>query len=142
MPSSFCLSCLGKVALVLWSDNIVHLAQEEFTERRQRKNFQLSAISVLMCDINSHDYLRAVGDTDEGLADPRFNKSLQTILRRTGPGLGLQGNCYAGNLSVTKIADDKEVHCYTGWTLDNVQRYTKVGQNPHRSMRVEFDLLM
>ena len=81
----------------------------------------LNAIGV------THNYLRAIGDTYDGLGDPRFNRSLQTILQRTGPSIGVQANCYAGNVSVTKVADNKEVHCFSRWSPDEVHNYTKVG---------------
>ena len=76
----------------------------------------------------THNYLRAIGDTDDGTGDAEFNKSLQTFLERTGPSIGVQANCYAGNVSVTKVADDKEVHCFSRWSPDEVHDYTKVSK--------------
>ena len=90
---------------------------------RELSRDYLSAIGL------THNYLRAIGDTDDGPGDARFNKSLQTILQRTGPSIGMQANCYAGNVSVTKVADDKEVHCFSRWSPDKVQNYTKVSQS-------------
>ena len=74
----------------------------------------------------THNYLRAIGDTDDGPGDARFKKSLQTFLERTGPSIGVQANCYAGNVSVTIVGDDKEVHCFSRWSPDEVHNYTKV----------------
>lgn len=76
----------------------------------------------------THNYLRAVGDTDDGPGDAKFNKSLQTFLERTGPSIGVQANCYAGSVSVTKVADDKEVHCFSRWSPDEFHNYTKVSK--------------
>lgn len=89
---------------------------------RELSRDYLSAIGV------THNYLRALGDTTDGPADVRFNRSLQTILRRTGPSIGVQANCYAGNVSVTKVAHDKEVHCFSQWSPDEVHNYTKVSK--------------
>ena len=74
----------------------------------------------------SRNYLRAIGDRDQGPGDARFNRSLQTILQRTGPSIGVQANCYAGNVSVTRVAEGKEVHCFSQWSPDEVRNYTKV----------------
>ena len=87
---------------------------------RELSRDYLSAIGV------THNYLRAIGDTEDGPGDTRFNRSLQTILQRTGPSIGVQANCYAGNVSVTKVADEKEVHCFSHWSPDEIHNYTKV----------------
>ena len=92
---------------------------------RELSRDYLDAIGV------THNYLRAIGDTDEGPGDPRFNRSLQTILQRTGPSIGVQANCYAGNVSVTKVAEDKEVHCFSKWSPDEIHNYTKVSKLIH-----------
>ncbi len=89
---------------------------------RELSKDYLDAIGV------THNYLRAIGDTDDGPGDASFNKSLQTILQRTGPSIGVQANCYAGNVSVTKVADDKEVHCFSQWSPDHIHNYTKVSK--------------
>ncbi|KAL9068892.1 MAG: hypothetical protein Q9161_005864 [Pseudevernia consocians] len=86
---------------------------------RELSQDYLSAIGM------THNYLRAIGDTDDGPGDARFNKSLQTILQRTGPSIGVHANCYAGNVSVTKVADDKQVLCFSQWSPDEVHNYTK-----------------
>ena len=44
-----------------------------------------------------------------------FNNSLQTILNRQGPTIGLQTTCFAGNLTTVEIAEDKHALCYSGW---------------------------
>ena len=89
---------------------------------RELSRDYLSAIGM------THNYLRAIGDTDEGPGDARFNESLQTILQRTGPSIGVQANCYAGNLSVAKVADEKEIHYFSQWSPDEIHNYTKVRQ--------------
>ena len=92
---------------------------------RELSRDYLNAIGV------THNYLRAIGDTNDGPGDPRFNRSLQTILQRTGPSIGVQANCYVGNVSVTKVAEDKEVHCYSKWSPDEIHDYMKVSKLIH-----------
>lgn len=79
----------------------------------------------------SHEYLKTQGyfsdwDPPE-YPDKRYNNSLQTILQRQGPSLGVQANCYSGNRTDFKLDDnyDRWVRCYTGWTLDGISYYTK-----------------
>lgn len=84
----------------------------------------------------SGDYLEATGqgwnktnvagDTEDDTPDPRFTKSLQTILQRTGPALGMQPNCFVGNFSETTVAAGKEIHCYSNWAQGSGRNYTKV----------------
>lgn len=89
----------------------------------------------------SGDYLKAIGLNDDhsqvngkvdtGSADPRFNNSLETRLQRTGPSIGVQANCFAGNVSVTLVGKEKEIHCFSHWSLDGAEdHYTKVGPTP------------
>ena len=98
-------------------------------------NIAWAANRQVLRDI-SNDYLNAVGlnqnrlsefgVADNGSADPTFRSSLQTILQRTGPSMGVEANCMAGNVSVTRVASGKEVHCFSQWSLDGVNNYTKV----------------
>ena len=74
------------------------------------------------------NYLRGTKDKNNGPGDPQFDRSLQTILLRTGPSIGVHANCYAGNVSVTKVAVDKEVHCFSQWSPDGIHNYTKVSK--------------
>ncbi len=90
----------------------------------------------------SGDYLEATGqgqnrlgtlsDTEGDSSDPRFSKSLQTVLQRTGPAVGVQANCFVGNVSVIVVAAGKEVHCYSNWQSDEGYNYTKV-RHPWRN---------
>lgn len=73
-----------------------------------------------------HNYLRDIDMTEKRIPDPRFQKALQTILYRQGPAIGLQANCYAGNVSFMKVAEDKAIHCFDRWSIDAVYEYTKV----------------
>ncbi|KAL9594220.1 MAG: hypothetical protein Q9219_007153 [cf. Caloplaca sp. 3 TL-2023] len=75
----------------------------------------------------SHDFLQARGDyaSDGEYPDSRYNNSLQTVLQRQGPSLGVQANCYAGTITQLELDDDRFVRCYTGWTLDYSANYTK-----------------
>jgi hypothetical protein len=54
-----------------------------------------------------------------------YNNSLQTLLQRQGPSLGMQAACYVGNMSYENVTHDKGLRCYTGWTLDLVETFTK-----------------
>ena len=79
----------------------------------------------------SWDYLKTTGnllqDDPPVEPDPVYNASLQTILLREGPSIGVQADCYTGgNLSITTVATDKEVRCYSNWTIDYISFYTKV----------------
>ncbi|KAL8689573.1 MAG: hypothetical protein Q9224_004612 [Gallowayella concinna] len=79
----------------------------------------------------SHDFLKARGwyadRKKPEYPDRVFNNSLQTILQRQGPSLGVRENCYAGIVSDVNLDDGRWIRCYTGWTitlLDDTQ-YTK-----------------
>lgn len=56
---------------------------------------------------------------------PLYNNSLQIVLHRQGPSLGLQPACFVGNFTQGQITDDKSLQCYTGWTSDNNETFTK-----------------
>ena len=51
--------------------------------------------------------------------------SVELELNREGPSLGFSLLCNAGNVSVTKVAENKEVHCFSRW-WDGINDYTKV----------------
>ncbi|KAI4172656.1 MAG: hypothetical protein LQ343_003396 [Gyalolechia ehrenbergii] len=77
----------------------------------------------------SPEFLKTIGsfsalDPPE-YPDKRYNNSLQTILQHQGPSLGVQSNCYSGNITDFELDDDRWVRCYTGWTFDNDAYYTK-----------------
>ena len=64
-----------------------------------------------------------------------YNNSLQTLLQRQGPSLGVQAACYVGNVSSAMITDDKYLACFSGWTSDLVEMFVKcirvgAGWNP------------
>ncbi|KAL8804119.1 MAG: hypothetical protein Q9182_002752 [Xanthomendoza sp. 2 TL-2023] len=78
----------------------------------------------------SHDYLKARGayvDTDEPeYPDKVFNNSLQTILQRQGPSLGIQANCYRGKVVDVNLPDRRWIRCYNGWgPFQNDTHYIK-----------------
>lgn len=54
-----------------------------------------------------------------------FNRSLETVLQQEGPSLGLEAYCFIGNVSIKQIEPDKQVRCYSNWTLDDVSYYKK-----------------
>lgn len=56
------------------------------------------------------------GQPFDQASDQLYNNSLQTILKRSGPIIGIRGNIYmAQNVSVTNVAHDKQVRCFDGW---------------------------
>ncbi|KAL9102459.1 MAG: hypothetical protein Q9163_002389 [Psora crenata] len=69
----------------------------------------------------SRDYLNLA----DGKGMTQLNDSLQVVLNREGPSIGVQPACYAGNVSVTDVDEGKQVHCFSGWTIDYVHNYTK-----------------
>ena len=82
----------------------------------------------------SQNRLRDIGNTGNGSADPTFKSSLQTVLHRTGPSLGVEANCIAGNESVTIVGSEKEVHCFSQWSLNGLSNYTKVRISATRNL--------
>lgn len=69
-----------------------------------------------------------------------YNNSLQTLFQRQGPSLGVQASCFVGKASYDKVADDQWLGCFTGWTSDMVETFTKcvrvgVGWNSNNDWR-------
>ena len=56
---------------------------------------------------------------------PKYNNSLETVLQREGPSIGVQAGCYVGNYSEHYIADHKIIMCYDNWSVDNISNYTR-----------------
>lgn len=54
-----------------------------------------------------------------------YNNSLQTLLQRQGPSFGMQAACYVGDVTYGDISDDKGLRCYSGWTFDLSETFTK-----------------
>ena len=66
---------------------------------------------------------------------PVYNNSLTTVLQRTGPSIGLNANCYRGNITFKEVDDNRAILCVQGWTADYISFYTKcqrvlTGWNP------------
>ncbi|KAI4163018.1 MAG: hypothetical protein LQ342_003336 [Letrouitia transgressa] len=57
--------------------------------------------------------------------DKAFNNSLQTLLQRQGPAIGVLAYCYNGTAQVVQIDDDRRIRCYTGYFADTETTYTK-----------------
>ena len=74
----------------------------------------------------SRDLLQLYFPKDYGYPATPINESLQLTLNRQGPSVGYDAECYAGNVSVTKVSVDKQVHCFGNWTADAISFYTKV----------------
>ena len=77
----------------------------------------------------SVDYFQLEDPDTYGEGVTKLNDSLQVILQREGPSIGLQAYCSSGNVSVTNVANDKQVHCFSGWSEDNINNYTKVNSD-------------
>lgn len=54
-----------------------------------------------------------------------FNNSLQTILNRQGPAVALRTTCFSGNYTDIPLDTDKDVICYSGWSNDANEQYSK-----------------
>lgn len=54
-----------------------------------------------------------------------YNNSLANVLQRTGPSIGMNIQCYQGDMTLKEIKEDKFVACFSGWTYDNAKYYTK-----------------
>ncbi|MCJ1423371.1 hypothetical protein MMC29_001254 [Sticta canariensis] len=82
----------------------------------------------------SDDYLRyadAVRQEPQPANYSSLTSSLNTILVRKGPTIGLAGGAYRGNLSVGIVGEEKTVRCYGGWDL-----YADEGTEFTRCIRV------
>lgn len=54
-----------------------------------------------------------------------YNNSLANVLQRTGPSIGMSIQCYRGEMTLKEVKKDKLVACFSGWTYDNINYYTK-----------------
>lgn len=79
----------------------------------------------------SLDLANFIKTTQGNSADPSYgayNNSLQTILNRQGPAIGVQANLYQGNASVTTVVDQlgsRQIRCFDKWTAWSDDEYTK-----------------
>ena len=56
---------------------------------------------------------------------PAFNNSLETVLQRQGPSLGMTAACFEGNLTINHVADNRQIRCLDGWSAIAGAFYTK-----------------
>ena len=56
---------------------------------------------------------------------PKFNNSLETVLQREGPSIGVQMGCYVGDYTEFVVDDNRVIMCYDNWTLDDISKYTR-----------------
>lgn len=54
-----------------------------------------------------------------------YNNSLANVLQRTGPSIGMNIQCYPGEMTLKKIEGKRYVACFSGWTYNNANYYTK-----------------
>ncbi|MCJ1269129.1 hypothetical protein MMC22_009018 [Lobaria immixta] len=75
---------------------------------------------------------KVMGEDSTGPKDstgPNYDNSLTTVLQRSGPSIGLNIHHNTGNWSEYRISDHKLVVCFTGWTIDDRNYYTKCIQS-------------
>ena len=60
-------------------------------------------------------------------SQPNWNSSLETVLQRQGPSIGVQLGCYVGNYIEKYVDDNRWVLCYDGWYISQPYEtnYTK-----------------
>lgn len=58
-----------------------------------------------------------------------YNNSLTTVLQRSGPSIGVNVNYNTGKWTPYTVTHDKELDCFSGWTVDYVNFYTKCIQS-------------
>ena len=46
---------------------------------------------------------------------PSYNNSLETVLQREGPSIGVGADCFSGTVTVLDLAKNKQVRCLGGW---------------------------
>lgn len=55
---------------------------------------------------------------------PSYNNSLETVLQREGPSIGVAADCFNGTATVLNLGKDKQVRCLGGWTpLSDISGY-------------------
>ena len=62
-------------------------------------------------------YAKGVARLNKSSEYKTISNSLDTILVRNGPTIGLAGGCYRGNVSVVDISETQSLRCYSGWNL-------------------------
>lgn len=78
----------------------------------------------------SRDFLQLYLPDAYGYPATPINESLQLTLNRQGPSIGFATDCYAGDVNVVQVDEDKQVHCFGNWTGDAISYYTQV-KAPH-----------
>lgn len=77
----------------------------------------------------SKDFRELKEDVSLGSRATMYNNSLTILLQRIGPSIGVGWTFHTGNWTVHTINDEKEVNCFTGWTIDSKNFYTKCIQS-------------
>ena len=61
----------------------------------------------------------------KGSKRPAYNNSLETILQREGPSIGMQAFCGLGNITGKTLGPDKQIRCFDNYTVSENSSYTK-----------------
>lgn len=77
----------------------------------------------------SNDLRELKEDVSLGSGATMYNNSLTIVLQRSGPSIGVDWSFHTGNWTVHTIDDEKKVNCFTGWTIDLENFYTKCIQS-------------
>ena len=110
----------GAFAMTALQESAVNFALNATTDGSLVWVPNRQVLRFLTVDFNHSIYPQTYG------TGTSLNESLQLILNRQGPSIGFQAYCNNGNVSVTKVADDKEIHCFSNYTQDFLSHYTKV----------------
>lgn len=92
------------------------------------------------------EFVTTITGIDPGIPKTNlYNNSLANVLQRTGPSIGMNIQCYQGDKTVKKIKGDKSVACFSGWTYNYINYYTKCiqegrGWGSNNTQNVKFSL--
>jgi hypothetical protein len=67
-----------------------------------------------------YEFFNVVSNGDTSQPYSSFNDSLQVVMQRAGPSIGMDGWCYLGTVDSIIEEADKEVRCYSGWQSDAI----------------------
>ncbi|KAF2494956.1 hypothetical protein BU16DRAFT_562583 [Lophium mytilinum] len=78
----------------------------------------------LSVDLTNFYSATTSGDVDPAYAESgRFNQSLQSILQRKGPTIGMANDCVIGSVEVFPLSDNKSVYCFPRANDDKCVRW-------------------
>ena len=84
----------------------------------------LRSLSYDLQDLSSYVFGDLQTNGTRPQKQPSYNNSLETILQREGPSIGVAAGCFTGAVTVLNLAKEKQVRCLDGWTpLDDISGY-------------------